>query len=190
MTGRCSSAEQRHYQDILSRLAPYAVSPLPVGQGGGLMVARGLPYNLTHRHFSHLLPCWNLGELAEEGGTWAPDSLCTRSLDNWAHLWYPGGHDEFGGWDAFSFAAAAAFNVRAGRPDAAWGNLTALLDAVWPKLLQSMIPARAAMQPNTMQGEGGGTRTPTLQARPRWQRRLTYKVRLAVVLLSPTCRTS
>jgi hypothetical protein len=74
-------------------------------------------------------------------------------------------------WDAFSYPASSAFNTRAGRSDAAWGNLTLILTTVWPeRQLTWGCPhdgmawpgssdtkcIGASMQPNTFQGENGG----------------------------------
>merc|ERR1712048_1330502 len=42
-------------------------------------------------------------------------------------------HDMTWEWDAFSYSASSSFNTRAQRSDAAYGNLTLMLNTVWPK---------------------------------------------------------
>lgn len=154
VAARSNTTDHRlhEYQSTLENLADFHVSNATIGQGAGLMVAEALSFNYTHRHFSHILPCGNLRLLNWTGTS---GGLCERTLDNWAALHSARGTLEAGGWDLFSYAGVVPFNVRAHRSLAALGNLSFVLSHVWPKLLPSMKPNRAAIQPNTLAGEGG-----------------------------------
>lgn len=80
-------------------------------------------------------------------------------------------------WDAFSYPASSSYNARAGRAAAAYGNLSLMVETVWPKKQlnwgcknpktgassgwrgeqhYSGGCVGASMQPNTFQGENGG----------------------------------
>ena len=150
----------------------------------GLMISKGTSVATSHRHYSHLLPCWNTGILSWDDD--ADRNLCIKSLDNW-HAGSNNGACNAGAfqnpakcnpeedmtweWDGFSYPASTSYNARALRPEAAMGNLTLMLNTVWPKRTLNwgcphkgkswpgMSDTRcvgAAMQPNTFQGENGG----------------------------------
>jgi hypothetical protein len=179
---QCDEPRQAQFDDLLQNLADFPASnTLPIGKGRGLQISRGVVVNTSHRHYSHMLPCWNTGLLSWE----VPEerALCLDTLDNWhggcnagacargdAVECHPS-EDMTWEWDAFSYPASSAFNTRAGRSDAAWGNLTLILTTVWPeRQLTWGCPhdgmawpgssdtkcIGASMQPNTFQGENGG----------------------------------
>jgi hypothetical protein len=116
------------WQRILAQLAPY-----PTSADDGYMVAAGVPLNVSHRHFSHLLMLFpltttNLSDASER-------ALAQRSFDHWVSL----GPDA---WTGFALAGAASMSLLLGRPEAGLGNLTELL-------LGGLV------LPNTMYGEDG-----------------------------------
>jgi hypothetical protein len=113
------------YADIAARLAP-----LPVDSAtGSYEVAAGLPFEVPHRHYSHLLGVYDLG-LNE------PPATMAASLDVWWNITCAGpqahgpdyqGDDECRG---FTQAAMAAMSNRLHRTEGALGNLTAYLRLV------------------------------------------------------------
>lgn len=93
------------WRRILDNLAPYPTD------GNGLMVAAGLPFAKSHRHYSHLLAYYPLYLLNPEspGGK----ELLTRSVDYWMKLLKGG--DRM----TYSDAGAAAMCAALGRGDEA-----------------------------------------------------------------------
>eukprot|EP00040_Diaphanoeca_grandis_P024371 m.618 g.618 ORF g.618 m.618 type:complete len:612 (-) comp296_c0_seq1:277-2112(-) len=175
----CDEPRRALFEDIAANLAAYPVSSNNIGEGKGLMISANTPVNTSHRHYSHMLPCWNTGMLSWD----VPEEkqLCLDTLDNW-HAGSNNGacvsgvgtcvpeKDMTWEWDGFSYPASSSFNTRASRADAAWGNLTLMLNAVWPKKQlnwgcphtglpwpgsEDVDCIGASMQPNTFQGENG-----------------------------------
>ena len=137
-----------------------------------------------------MLACWNTGMLSFD----KPDErqICLDSLDNWHAGQNGGACNNYTGttyadckpsadmtweWDGFSYPASSSYNARAGRATAAYGNLSLMMETVWPqKQLNwgckdpktgkgsgwqgeqtfSGGCVGASMQPNTFQGENGG----------------------------------
>jgi alpha-L-fucosidase 2 len=114
------------YRDILARLAPYPIDPAT----GSFMVAKGVPFAVPHRHYSHLLMLYDLG-LGD-----ASDDTAARSLDLWWNITCSGPQahgPDYGGDDecrGFTQAAMAAMSADLNRTSAALGNLTSLLTLV------------------------------------------------------------
>lgn len=132
----------------LARLAPYATDP-----SRGLNVARGLPFVVPHRHFSHLMP------LLLRGGAAVDPALEARSLDNWAAMARPPASAADPGWCGFSYCAAAVMSARLGRGRAAAGNVTYAVENSAP--LNRTMNARmgSVLFHNTFYGEGYGDPT-------------------------------
>ena len=120
------------WQEVLARL-----TPPPVDSSGALMIGRDVPYDRSHRHFSHLLGIYPLHLLPRE----LPQSraLMERSVENWLQL-----DSEFAG---YSWTGAASLNAVLGRGE----------DAL--KFLQRYLDTPAA-QPNTFYLEHGGWAAP------------------------------
>jgi len=57
------TAEAKHYEQILSQFSDYYLS-----DANELKFAKDMPYNQSHRHFSHLMAIHPLGEIAWENG--------------------------------------------------------------------------------------------------------------------------
>eukprot|EP00039_Didymoeca_costata_P002261 m.58769 g.58769 ORF g.58769 m.58769 type:complete len:807 (+) comp11199_c0_seq1:36-2456(+) len=150
---KCPDTDLRPYVEALQKAPPYAVSNEAVGHGGGLMVAKNLSFATSHRHFSHLLPCWNLGELDWGNAHDEEMSLCRKSLLNWVNIRTP---DNLNAWDAFSYAGASSFYSRCHQGNEAYDQLRTLFKYTWPNYstLNNTMSFPWAMQPNTFQGEG------------------------------------
>jgi alpha-L-fucosidase 2 len=93
------------WRRILDNLAPYPTD------GNGLMVAAGLPFAKSHRHYSHLLAFYPLYLLNPECAN--DTELLTRSLDHWTKLFVGG--DDCG----YSNTGAASMFAALGRGDEA-----------------------------------------------------------------------
>ena len=93
------------WRRILDNLAPYPTDE------SGLMVAAGLPFAKSHRHYSHLLAFYPLYLLNPEQEQNVP--LLTRSLDHWTKLFKDG--DDCG----YSNTGAAAMCAALGQGDEA-----------------------------------------------------------------------
>merc|ERR1711976_574338 len=65
------------WEDYLNNLAPFQVS-----ESTGSMVAKDLPFDMPHRHYSHLFPLFPLQLLNPLDSSDA--HLGEISLDNWA----------------------------------------------------------------------------------------------------------
>ena len=113
--------------------------------GKGLMVNSEVAFTTSHRHYSHMLACWNTGLLSFDH----PDErqICLDSLDNWHSGQNGGACNKYTGsnyaeckpsfdmtweWDGFSYPASSSYNARAGRAAAAYGNLSLMVETVWP----------------------------------------------------------
>lgn len=108
------------WQDRLDNLAPYSASST------GLDVARNLPFDQPHRHFSHLL-----GVVLKDPTLHTPASspLVQLSIAHWRSLRdpctlaaRPASRDA--GWVGFSYAASALLNARLQNTEAAVTDLT------------------------------------------------------------------
>ena len=65
-----------------ANLAAFPVDDeVPIGQGRGLQISKGTLVTTSHRHYSHMLPCWNTGLLDWE--TPSERQVCLDTLDNW-----------------------------------------------------------------------------------------------------------
>ena len=60
-----------HWSGLLGECAPLAISP----EHGGLMLARGLPWDTSHRHFSHAMAVHPLGLISWEHGKQAQKTI-------------------------------------------------------------------------------------------------------------------
>jgi alpha-L-fucosidase 2 len=120
------------YRQALSALI------LPTVDEHGYRIAADVPFNMSHRHFSHLFPVWPLTDLLHagvhslSGAVPADVTLAETSVDWWMSL-----PSELTG---FCRPALSIMNVRLGRPASAVGNVTYLLND-W-------------VLPNTMYQEG------------------------------------
>ena len=259
----CEEPRRSQFEDLATNLAPFPASTdVAIGAGRGLHISKDTLVTTSHRHYSHMLPCWNTGLLDWDKAE--SRRLCLDTLDNWhagcnkgacvtaspdygtatcdpamvgmvgvvgvgarggerpRHNHHHHHHPESSidavlprhtstanlciairrtcadgdffpwtvristitvfpkdmtwEWDGFTYPASASYNSRAGRADAAWGNLTLMLNTVWPKhQLNWGCPHKgaawpgssdqkcigAAMQPNTFQGENGASSVPS-----------------------------
>eukprot|EP01052_Picozoa_sp_SAG31_P029930 SAG31_NODE_3023_length_4780_cov_5.085665_3_plen_451_part_00 len=191
----CDEPRRDVFEDVLKNMHPFSVSQGSLTAshgflGKGLMVNADLNFTISHRHYSHMLACWNTGMLSFD----KPDErqICLDSLDTWHAGQHHGACNNFTGsnyadcepsydmtweWDGFSYPASSSYNARAGRAAAAYGNLSLMVETVWPKKQlnwgckdpktgkETGWPGEqhfeggcvgASMQPNTFQGENGG----------------------------------
>lgn len=140
----CTDPGHETWEATLSKLADFATDP----HTGGLRVAANLSFSVSHRHFSHLFPCFPLGLLN------ATDPRCTIATDQWYAAAMHGpwaAPDSAGDWCLWSMAVLSSISTLMGRPEASWSNLTATVhDNVFPQ----MTPFGSSLMPNTMYGEG------------------------------------
>jgi alpha-L-fucosidase 2 len=126
-----------NYSDVGARLAP-----LPV-DAHGIMVASNVSFTIPHRHWSHLFAIWPLRTLDWRTADAPGRALIEASVDHYAGLTCAQRRADGGVvWECpngFTGDGVAALSVHMNRPNAAVGNLTAVLD--------SLIP------PNTLYGE-------------------------------------
>lgn len=95
--------EQERWRDTLKRLAPHPVDPHK-----GIMVRADAPYEIPHRHPSHLAPLFPFHQL-----TWEKDrKLLEPTLRQWTLM----GSGEWVGW---SWGLAAAIAAHVERPNLA-----------------------------------------------------------------------
>lgn len=83
-----------------------------------MQVAQGVPFSVSHRHFSHLMMIFPLTTI-----NWtdtAQTQLNTRSVDHWIGM--------TGELTGFCRTAVSSMSALMGRPAAAWTNITYLLD--------------------------------------------------------------
>jgi alpha-L-fucosidase 2 len=138
-----NDAEMPRWEETLRKLTPYPLAPSGVGDEtgirGGLAVRADLPYETSHRHFSHLMALYPLKLLPSDSlqerpvssriveiAPWDPqppakdanEELIEHSLRNWIYQ----GHGE---WVGFSFCWGACLAAYVGRPELA---RTLLLD--------------------------------------------------------------
>lgn len=93
-------AEAAHWKSILAQFGPYALSP-----NDELMFSPTLPYNQSHRHFSHMMAIYPLGLIRWEDG-----EKSRRIIRNSIHLL-----DSIGpaGWCGYSYSWLASMKARA-----------------------------------------------------------------------------
>jgi alpha-L-fucosidase 2 len=113
------------WRDILARLVPYPVGP------DGYQVGAGVPFAVSHRHFSHLLMVYPLRMVS--GRDAAERQLIERSLAHWIGF--------EGALQGYSFVGASAISSLLGKGEDAVGFLDALIERY--------------VKPNTMYLESG-----------------------------------
>jgi alpha-L-fucosidase 2 len=101
-TARGQSAAARKWTDLAARLPKDIVDPAT----GSLMFADGLPYDASHRHFSHAMAVHPLGQLTND------PKLTNATID----VIKAQGSAE---WVGYSFSWFSAMLARAGRADEA-----------------------------------------------------------------------
>ena len=97
----------RGWQETLAHLDPLLIDR----QTSALMMAEGIPFDQSHRHFSHAMAIYPLGTLTVEG-TAGDRRTIAATLDGIAA---PGTKQ----WCGYSFSWFAAMAARAGQPDRA-----------------------------------------------------------------------
>ncbi|MGW2226291.1 glycosyl hydrolase family 95 catalytic domain-containing protein [Streptomyces formicae] len=121
----------RVWQDIATRLTPYAEDP-----ADGVMIGKGVPLADSHRHHSHLLWLYPLRER-----TWdrpADRDVMRRSMAHWVSMQQL--------WHGYSYATASSMYSVMDEPEKALDNLTFFTDL--------NVVADCAMTVNTMYREG------------------------------------
>jgi hypothetical protein len=105
--------DKARWDDVQAHLAEFPVD------GNGLMIAPGVPFEKTHRHYSHLLAFFPLRVLDPDN----PEdlALCRKSYDHWVALSGPG--PKRAGWNSFSYFGAAGMAAWLGDGDAALRHL-------------------------------------------------------------------
>jgi len=124
--------EADHWQQILLEFGDYAVT-----ENKELMFAASLPYNESHRHFSHLMAIHPLGLIKWEDGADA-QSIIKNSIDRLEKI----GPDY---WCGYSYSWLANMKARAKDGDGAARNLS--------------IFARAFCLPNSFHVNGDQTKS-------------------------------
>lgn len=100
------------WEDSLARLTDYPIDK------NGYMIARGVPFNISHRHFSHLFMIWPLNLI-----NWSNQSavaIAEKSVDHWIGM----GTSLTG----FCRPAVSVMSSLMGRRRSAFTNITYLLD--------------------------------------------------------------
>jgi len=97
----------RNWRDTLAHLDPLLLDPAT----SALMVSAGLPFNQSHRHFSHAMAIYPLGTLNIDG-TDADRKTITATLETLVKL----GTSQ---WCGYSFAWMSAMAARVGQADRA-----------------------------------------------------------------------
>jgi hypothetical protein len=146
------------WREALQRLAPY-----PQG-ADGYMVGRGVPFDASHRHFSHLLMIYPLKTVIGE----TPDerALIERSLAHWIGF--------EGALQGYSFVGASLISSLLGKGDDAVKYLDALIGRfVHPNtmytesgpVIETPLAAAQAIHEMLIQSHGGTIRVfPALPA--------------------------
>ena len=57
------------------------MSAAAIGKGKGLMISKRTAFTTSHRHYSHMIGCWNTGVFSWDDPQ--QRQLCLDSLDNW-----------------------------------------------------------------------------------------------------------
>eukprot|EP01052_Picozoa_sp_SAG31_P053199 SAG31_NODE_13515_length_864_cov_1.124183_1_plen_223_part_10 len=120
------------WQDRLDKLADFTTDP-----EFGLNVAKGLPFEQPHRHFSHLM-----GAVLKDPRLATVDGLAlvNKSLDHWRSLRDPcqlplpraatrsQGPISDAGWTGFSYAVSALLHARLQRPQQAMEDVVYMVE--------------------------------------------------------------
>jgi len=123
------------WKEVLRDLTPFAVDK------NGLMVGAGVPWDKSHRHYSHLLAFYPLRVLDPRQADHR--ELIVRTLEHWLTI---GGSSHHRG---YSFTGAASMFATLGDGDRALGFLNQLLDS------ESRSFGGKWVRPNTMYLESG-----------------------------------
>ena len=140
----CTDSGHETWSSTLEQLADFAVD----GKTGGLQVATNLSFSVSHRHFSHLFPCFPLGLLN------ATDPRCVVAADQWYNAAMHGPWatpSTTGDWCLWSMAVLSSLSTLMDRRSEGWGNLTATVHSL---VMPKMTPFGSALLANTMYGEG------------------------------------
>lgn len=140
----CTDEGKDAWAGKLSELADFAVD----SHTGALQVANNLSFSVSHRHFSHLFPCFPLGLIN------ASDPRCTNAVDQWYGAAMHGPWttpSAAGDWCLWSMSVLSSLSTLMGRQAEAWSNLTA---TVHSNVVPRMTPFGSALLSNTMYGEG------------------------------------
>jgi alpha-L-fucosidase 2 len=105
--------ERARWTDVLAKLTPYPAD------ANGLMIGRGLPLDVAHRHFSHLMMAFPLRTMSPDDP--ANRALIRTSLDHWMGV---PGTDRQG----FTYAGAASIAALLGDGNGGLSYLNAALD--------------------------------------------------------------
>jgi alpha-L-fucosidase 2 len=109
--------EARQWADISKRLGPRWTDP----ETGALSFAKGVPFERSHRHLSHLMSIHPYGQLNMEGSDGD-----RRRIENSLALLQGTGYGE---WTGYTYSWASCLFARAGKADAALNFLKTYLDA-------------------------------------------------------------
>ncbi|WP_326686052.1 MULTISPECIES: glycosyl hydrolase family 95 catalytic domain-containing protein [unclassified Streptomyces] len=113
------------WRDVLARLTPYPQDE------NGFMIAAGVPFAQSHRHYSHLLAVYPLYEVTWEQP--AHREVIETSLEHWVGF--------EGALQGYTFTGAASMSAQMGRGEKALEYLGELMERF--------------IQPNTMYKESG-----------------------------------
>ncbi|MCY3002730.1 MAG: glycoside hydrolase N-terminal domain-containing protein [Planctomycetota bacterium] len=107
--GRAEEAAK--WSDVLARLEPLDVD----AESGALTFARGLPYDSSHRHFSHAMAIHPLGTITIEGSESERHTIdaTLEQLERHGGDW----------WTGYSFSWFSCMLARTGRPEKALAQL-------------------------------------------------------------------
>lgn len=99
------------WNDLLARLEPLDID----AESGALTFARGIPYESSHRHFSHAMAIHPLGTLTIEGSESERRTIdaTLAQLERHGSSW----------WTGYSFSWFACMLARAGKPEKALAQL-------------------------------------------------------------------
>ncbi|MFJ5721214.1 glycosyl hydrolase family 95 catalytic domain-containing protein [Streptomyces sp. NPDC093149] len=99
------------WQEVLARLAPYPVD------ANGFMIGAGVPFAMSHRHYSHMLAVYPLYELT--GATPDERALIEKSLAHWVGF--------EGALQGYTFTGAASMSALLGKGEDALKYLGRLM---------------------------------------------------------------
>ncbi|MFB7186602.1 glycoside hydrolase family 95-like protein [Streptomyces sp. NPDC056230] len=99
------------WQEVLARLAPYPVD------ANGFMIGAGVPFAMSHRHYSHMLAVYPLYELT--GATPDERALIEKSLAHWVGF--------EGALQGYTFTGAASMSALLGKGEDALKYLGQLM---------------------------------------------------------------
>lgn len=99
------------WEEVLARLAPYPVDE------NGFMIGAGVPFAMSHRHYSHMLAVYPLYEI--NGSTDAERALIEKSLAHWVGF--------EGALQGYTFTGAASMSALLGKGEDALKYLGQLM---------------------------------------------------------------